>query len=101
VSTDEFWEFSSCLCFSRLEERYGLRIIPGRSSFLVLPNNISRSSAVGAILDPGGPARSPVSMSPVSISPLSVSGAFTIGLGMSGMGNGKRGVLRLVSFGVV
>ena len=41
-----------------LGERYGLRIIPGKNSFLVLPNNVSRSTAVGAILHPGGPARS-------------------------------------------
>jgi trehalose 6-phosphate synthase/phosphatase len=46
--------------FDSLGERYGLRIIPGANSFLVLPNNISRSSAVGAILHPGGPARSPL-----------------------------------------
>ncbi|KAF8508074.1 glycosyltransferase family 20-domain-containing protein [Gautieria morchelliformis] len=39
-----------------LGERYGLRIIPGRNSFLVIPGNISRSSAVGAILRPGGPS---------------------------------------------
>ncbi|KAF7310535.1 Alpha,alpha-trehalose-phosphate synthase [Mycena chlorophos] len=39
-----------------LGERYGLRIIPGDNSFLVLPNNVSRSTAVGAILHPGGPA---------------------------------------------
>ncbi|KIK93311.1 glycosyltransferase family 20 protein [Paxillus rubicundulus Ve08.2h10] len=45
--------------FDSLGERYGLRIIPGSSSFLVLPNNISRSTAVGAILHPGGPAYSP------------------------------------------
>ncbi|KAI0370930.1 hypothetical protein BV20DRAFT_966016 [Pilatotrama ljubarskyi] len=44
--------------FDSLGERYGLRIIPGTTSFLVLPNNISRSTAVGAILHPGGPARS-------------------------------------------
>ncbi|KAF7320108.1 Alpha,alpha-trehalose-phosphate synthase [Mycena kentingensis (nom. inval.)] len=42
--------------FDSLGERYGLRIIPGDNSFLVLPNNISRSTAVGAILHPGGPA---------------------------------------------
>jgi hypothetical protein len=72
--------------FSSLGERYGLRIIPGASSFLVLPNNISRSSAVGAILNPGGPARSPVSLSPVSMS-----AAFPTGLGMSGMGKGIGG----------
>ena len=46
-----------------LGERYGLRIIPGANSFLVLPNNISRSTAVGAILHPGGPARPPSSYS--------------------------------------
>ncbi|KAF5329393.1 hypothetical protein D9619_009236 [Psilocybe cf. subviscida] len=45
--------------FDSLGERYGLRIIPGRNSFLILPNNVSRSSAVGAILNPGGPARRP------------------------------------------
>jgi len=38
-----------------LGERYALRIIPGETSFLVIPSNISRSSAVGAILQPGGP----------------------------------------------
>ena len=42
--------------FDSLGERYGLRIIPGSTSFLVLPNNISRSTAVGAILSPHGPA---------------------------------------------
>ncbi|KAI0339176.1 hypothetical protein BDW22DRAFT_1336814 [Trametopsis cervina] len=41
--------------FDSLGERYGLRIIPGQNSFLVLPNNISRSTAVGAILSPHGP----------------------------------------------
>jgi len=46
--------------YHSLGERYGLRIIPGTNSFLVLPNNISRSSAVGAILHPGGPAHSPL-----------------------------------------
>ncbi|KIJ64234.1 glycosyltransferase family 20 protein [Hydnomerulius pinastri MD-312] len=54
--------------FDSLGERYGLRIIPGANSFLVLPNNISRSTAVGAILHPGGPAYSPRSgmmLSPV------------------------------------
>jgi hypothetical protein len=39
-----------------LGERYALRIIPGATSFLVIPSNISRSSAVGAILQPGGPS---------------------------------------------
>ncbi|KAI6022046.1 hypothetical protein EDC04DRAFT_2900943 [Pisolithus marmoratus] len=46
--------------FDSLGERHGLRIIPGRNSFLVLPNNISRSTAVGTILYPGGPACSPL-----------------------------------------
>ncbi|KZT21795.1 glycosyltransferase family 20 protein [Neolentinus lepideus HHB14362 ss-1] len=46
--------------FDSLGERYGLRIIPGANSFLVLPNNISRSTAVGAILHPGGPVHSPL-----------------------------------------
>lgn len=36
----------------------GLRIIPNESNFIVLPSNISRSTAVGAILRPGGPAQS-------------------------------------------
>lgn len=43
--------------FDSLGERYGLRIIPGKNSFLVLPNNISRASAVNAILHPGGPTQ--------------------------------------------
>jgi hypothetical protein len=42
-----------------LGERYGLRIIPGMNNFLVMPNNVSRSTAVAAILQPGGPIRSP------------------------------------------
>ncbi|KAH9990884.1 alpha-trehalose-phosphate synthase [Russula vinacea] len=45
--------------FDSLGERYGLRIIPGRNAFLVLPNYISRSTAVGAILHAGGPTYSP------------------------------------------
>ena len=45
--------------FDSLGERYGLRIIPGSTSFLVLPNNISRSTAVGAVLHPGGPTPAP------------------------------------------
>jgi len=36
--------------FDSLGERYGLRIVPGANSFLVIPNNVSRSTAVGAIL---------------------------------------------------
>ncbi|THH17685.1 hypothetical protein EW146_g3181 [Bondarzewia mesenterica] len=46
--------------FDSIGDRYGLRIIPGENSFLVLPNYISRSTAVGAILHPGGPAHSPL-----------------------------------------
>ncbi|KAI6107715.1 hypothetical protein EV401DRAFT_433817 [Pisolithus croceorrhizus] len=46
--------------FDSLGERYGLRIIPGQNSFLVPPNNISRLTAVGTILHPGGPACSPL-----------------------------------------
>ncbi|KAG5642279.1 hypothetical protein DXG03_003056 [Asterophora parasitica] len=64
--------------FDSLGERYGLRIIPGKNSFLVLPNNVSRSTAVGAILHPGGPARSPLSrswMSPDILDDGSASGA--------------------------
>ncbi|KAF9254157.1 hypothetical protein L218DRAFT_588518 [Marasmius fiardii PR-910] len=33
-----------------LGERFGLRIIPSSNSFLVLPNNISWSTAVGSVL---------------------------------------------------
>ena len=40
-----------------------MRIIPGKNSFLVLPSNISRSSAVGSILSPGGPANSTLNLS--------------------------------------
>ena len=58
--------------FDSIGERYGLRIIPGSTSFLVLPNNISRSTAVGAILHPGGPARSPLVRHAVWVSPDSV-----------------------------
>jgi trehalose 6-phosphate synthase/phosphatase len=50
-----------------LGEKYGLRIIPGQNSFLVLPNNVSRSSAVGSILAPGGPVTSPIVASPRSM----------------------------------
>lgn len=48
---------ASIITSNSLGEKYGLRIIPGENAFLVLPNNVSRSSAVGAILAPGGPAR--------------------------------------------
>ncbi|KAF8606617.1 hypothetical protein BDV93DRAFT_553778 [Ceratobasidium sp. AG-I] len=37
-----------------LGEKYSLRIIPGQSSFLLLPKYISRSTAVGTILSPPG-----------------------------------------------
>ncbi|TDL26924.1 glycosyltransferase family 20 protein [Rickenella mellea] len=56
--------------FDSLGEKYGLRIIPGKNSFLVLPNNVSRSSAVGAILAPGGPVHTPISMRPPWLSTL-------------------------------
>ncbi|KAI5992814.1 hypothetical protein EDD15DRAFT_977755 [Pisolithus albus] len=46
--------------FDSLGEPCGLRIIPGQNSFLVLPNNISRLTAVGIILHPGGPTCSPL-----------------------------------------
>lgn len=59
-----------------LGEQYGLRLIPGQSSFLILPKNVSRSTAVGTILSPGGlPASQPGEisslLSPVS-APLSI-----------------------------
>ncbi len=54
-----FPAFRTTHLFQSLGERYGLRIIPGANSFLVLPNKISRSTAVGAILHPDGPAQSP------------------------------------------
>lgn len=49
--------------YSGLGERYSLRIIPSSTSFLVLPNNIFRSTAVCTILHPEGPAHSPCSSS--------------------------------------
>ncbi|KAJ8489164.1 hypothetical protein ONZ45_g13684 [Pleurotus djamor] len=55
--------------FDSLGERYGLRIIPGMNSFLVLPNNISRSTAVGSILHPGGPTHSPLAAQTAWMSP--------------------------------
>ncbi|TFK96444.1 glycosyltransferase family 20-domain-containing protein [Pterulicium gracile] len=57
--------------FDSLGERFGLRIIPGKASFLVLPTNISRSSAVGALLQPGGtqvPSAPYLSSSPTAAS---------------------------------
>ena len=52
---------SSCVILSFLFSP-SLRIIPGATSFLVLPKNVSRSTAVGAILQPGG-VRAPTSTS--------------------------------------
>ena len=40
-------------------ECYGLSVIPGKNSFIVLPDYISRSTAVGAILHFGGPLYTP------------------------------------------
>lgn len=54
ICSDPFFQRS-------LGEKYGLRIIPGKNSFLILPNNVSRSTCVGSILAPGGILRSPVS----------------------------------------
>jgi trehalose 6-phosphate synthase complex regulatory subunit len=62
--------------FDSLGERYGLRIIPGASSFWCC-HIISRDPA-DAILNPGGPVRSPVSMSRV----------FPTRMRMSGIGKG-------------
>lgn len=60
---DRYVVFLQLLCRPRMHfslgERYGLRIIPGKNAFLILPNYISRSTAVGAILRPGGPTYSP------------------------------------------
>ncbi|KAI0315017.1 alpha-trehalose-phosphate synthase [Amylostereum chailletii] len=46
-----------------------LRIIPGETSFLVLPNYISRSTAVGAILHSGGPTSSPLAARAAWVAP--------------------------------
>lgn len=46
--------------FDSIGERFGLRIMPGTNSFLVLPNNVSRANAVSALLHPSGPVRSPM-----------------------------------------
>ncbi|EIW74943.1 glycosyltransferase family 20 protein [Coniophora puteana RWD-64-598 SS2] len=84
--------------FDSLGERYGLRIIPGANSFLVLPNNISRSTAVGAILHPGGPARSPA-VAPRSAWLSPATNAFGGGddLGEVGMGDEASFVLAVSS----
>ena len=63
---------TSSIKISSLGEKYGLRIIPGENAFLVLPNNVSRSSAVGAILAPGG-LSSPSPASPKRIRGNSIS----------------------------
>ncbi|KAG9105013.1 hypothetical protein FRC06_002934 [Ceratobasidium sp. 370] len=54
-----------------LGENYGLRIIPGQSSFLILPKNVSRSTAVGTILSPGGLSASKSSEIASLLSPVS------------------------------
>ena len=92
--------------YSSLGERYGLRIIPGRNSFLVLPNNVSRSTAVGAILHAGGPARLPhstrsswmmpsasdmLSLGSGSFSPIAMSRDETSFNGTNGYNNGGYG----------
>jgi hypothetical protein len=80
--------------FDSLGERYGLRIIPGTTSFLVLPNNISRSTAVGAILHPGGPAHtSTLAGRGAPWTSVSVGGGTSVGgatgLGIDGGGEGS------------
>ncbi|KAG9092931.1 hypothetical protein FS749_015330 [Ceratobasidium sp. UAMH 11750] len=54
-----------------LGEKYGLRIIPGQSSFLILPKNVSRSTAVGTILSPSGRSVSQLSEIASLLSPVS------------------------------
>ncbi|KAG8730232.1 hypothetical protein FRC12_020398 [Ceratobasidium sp. 428] len=54
-----------------LGEVYGLRIIPGQSSFLILPKNVSRSTAVGTILSPGGLSASQSGDISLALSPVS------------------------------
>ncbi|EIN05673.1 hypothetical protein PUNSTDRAFT_145633 [Punctularia strigosozonata HHB-11173 SS5] len=54
--------------FDSIGERYRLRITPGANSFLVWPSNISRSTAVGAILSSSGhPLHTPVSPALVGV----------------------------------
>ncbi|KAF8200267.1 alpha,alpha-trehalose-phosphate synthase [Pholiota molesta] len=79
--------------FDSLGERYGLRIIPGRNSFLVLPNNVSRSTAVGAILHPGGPARSHVHRSAADTLSGSSGGIFSPVSEIGGSANGFPALL--------
>ncbi|KAI6022053.1 glycosyltransferase family 20-domain-containing protein [Pisolithus marmoratus] len=77
--------------FDSLGERYGLRIIPGQNSFLVLPNNTSRSTAVGTILYSGGPACSPLGGGAGLVTPTKMAsgrvtsaGESTLALGIGG-----------------
>ncbi|KAF6744609.1 alpha,alpha-trehalose-phosphate synthase [Ephemerocybe angulata] len=75
--------------FDSLGERFGLRIIPGKNSFLVLPNNVSRSTAVAALMHPGGPARSPFAGRAVWMG--SEVGAEVFARGGGGYGSGGGG----------
>jgi hypothetical protein len=50
--------------FDSIGERFGLRIVPGATSFLVLPADVSRATALAAVLDPAGPVQNPGSRSP-------------------------------------
>jgi hypothetical protein len=45
--------------FDSIGERFGLRIVPGATSFLVLPADVSRATALAAVLDPAGPVQNP------------------------------------------
>ncbi|KAF8656163.1 hypothetical protein AX16_002732 [Volvariella volvacea WC 439] len=79
--------------YDSLGERFGLRLIPGSNSFLVLPNNISRSTAVGAILHPGGPVHSPLMGRAAWLSPDGGDGGVSAGLAggfAGGAGAGGR-----------
>jgi hypothetical protein len=40
--------------FDSTDERSGLRIVPGANPFLVFPNDVSRATALGIIIDPPG-----------------------------------------------
>ncbi|KAJ2921413.1 hypothetical protein H1R20_g15685, partial [Candolleomyces eurysporus] len=80
--------------FDSLGERFGIRIIPGKNSFLVLPNNISRSTAVAAVMHPGGPARSPYAGRAAWMPPDTEDygfGGFHAGVGAHGSGAGGYG----------
>jgi len=72
-----------------LREKYSLRIIPGQSSFLLLPKNISRSTAVGTILSPHGASTPALPTSPTTdtsalLSPIGESISMSTILGESG-----------------